>query len=577
VNSAVFSCFRAGHLLNLGWTRGIERRVSDSMIYQTVLCLMMVGMTPELSSTTIPVGSKAGPIDRSLRLTSVGPLVGIGIYRHGPGMGSGVISADYDNDGDVDLFVPTGSGFTSQLYRNDGGTFTEIAVASGIVDTNTARSALWFDADGDDLLDLLIQFDQFQAPGSIGTRTLALYHQQSDHSFVEVTTGSGLDAIPLLLPQTQGGAMCAGDLNGDGRLDLVVTTWDQGARIYRNDGNMLFTDITLDSPLNPSGTTYWQPVMFDQDDDGDLDVFVAHDFFANPMLDNDGTGAFIDTAPSLGLDTDFNEMGVTIGDCDNDGDFDLYVTNLFGHPGGVSEYNVFFEKSNTAAGYDERAVELGVDNGGWGWGTVFFDMDNDGRLDLAEVNAIEFGEADQPWKLWMNRGPMVGTPIYQSRETQIGFDYEDYGSALLDVDFDRDGDLDLIATVINGPLRVLESNATIARPFNQWLVVRPRMPGTMNTRAIGAVVTARTGNVTRTRLISAGTSFMSQVPAEAHFGLGNATNIDELVVRWPDGTQTVLTDLDTRQVLDVTPADGMGLIEQIAPDLSDRIRTIRRK
>lgn len=544
-----------------------------SMIFQTVLCVLIAGMAPEFSTSAIPSESKVAPIDRSLQLTSVGPSIGIGVYRHGPGMGSGIISADYDNDGDADLFVPTRSGFTSQLYRNDGGTFTEVAVASGLVDTNTARSALWFDADGDDLLDLIIQFDQFQAPGTIGPRTLAMYQQQADHSFVEVTTGSGLDLMPLLVPQTHGGAMSAGDLNGDSLLDLVVTTWDQGARIYRNDGNMQFTDITADSPLNPSGTTYWQPVLFDRDEDGDLDVFVAHDFFANPMLNNDGSGAFIDSAPALGLDSAFNEMGVSVADCDNDGDFDLYVTNLFG-PG---EHNVLFMKSNQSLGYDERSIELGVDHGGWGWGTVFFDLDNDGRLDLAEVNAIEFGQAEMPWRLWMNRGPMVGTPNYESREEQIGFDFEDYGSALLDVDFDRDGDLDLVATVLNGPVRVLESNATSARPLNQWLVVRPRMPGTMNTRAIGAVIMARTGNVTRTRLISAGTSFMAQVAAEAHFGLGNSTTVDELTILWPNGTQTVLTDVDTKQVLDVTPADGMGLLEQAAPTLSDRVRALLKK
>jgi len=418
---------------------------------------------------------------------------------------------------------------------------------------NSARSALWFDADGDDLLDLVIQFDQFQNPGVIGARTVALYQQLPDHSFVEVTVGSGLDLMPVLVPQTHGGAMSAGDINGDDRLDLVVTTWDEGAWIFRNDGGFSFTDITSDSPLDGLATTFWQPLMFDQDEDGDLDVFIAHDFFANSMLDNDGTGAFIDSASMLGLDSSFNEMGATLGDCDNDGDFDLYVTNLYGSPGGVDEYNVFFNKSNVGVGYDEQAVALGVDNGGWGWGTAFVDFDNDGRLDLAEVNAVEFGGADVPWKLWLNRGPMVGTPVYVAEEEAIGFAFEDYGSAFVHADIDRDGDQDFIATVLNGPVRVLESNTTDARPGNRWLVVRARMPGTMNTRAIGAVITARTGSVTRTRLISAGTSFMAQLPAEAHFGIGQHAVIDELIVKWPDGTQTVLTDVSPGQVLDVVP------------------------
>lgn len=540
------------------------------MFIQTLQVVISIAFAPDFIGTNVPSDTKAPSIDRSLKLTSIGPSIGIGPYRHGAGMGSGVIAADYDNDGDADLFVPTRNGFACNLYQNNNGTFTDIAIASGLTDTNNARSALWFDADGDNLLDLVIQFDQFQNPGVIGPRTLAIYHQQPDHSFVEVTTGSGLDTMPILVPQTHAGAMAAGDLNGDDRLDLIVTTWDQGARIYRNDGSFNFTDITNDSPLNGVATTYWQPVIFDQDQDGDFDIFVAHDFFANPMLENDGTGAFIDSASSLGLDTAFNEMGATLGDCDNDGDLDLYVTNLFG----PAEFNVFFTRSNTTAGYTEDAVSLGVDNGGWGWGTVFFDLDNDARLDLAEVNAIESGPAEVPWRLWMNRGPMQGTPVYKSRETQIGFDYHDYGSALLDVDFDRDGDLDLIATVLNGPLRILESNATSARPFQNWIVIKPRMPGTLNTRAIGSLVTVRTGNITQTRLISAGTSFMSQVPAEAHFGLGNATNIDELTVHWPDGTQTTLTDIGTRQILDITPKSAIDLPGATTSTLRHYIRSI---
>ncbi|MDF1869829.1 MAG: CRTAC1 family protein [Phycisphaerales bacterium] len=543
-------------------------------VFGFIVCACTLSLAPiGASVSSRPADSKAGPIDRSLRLTDVGASIGIGPARHQPGMGTGMNAADYDNDGDIDLFVAGGFGDACQLYRNEGGVFTDVALDSGLTDLSSARSALWFDADGDNLLDLVILHDQFQDAGALGPRTLALYQQQSDHSFVEVTIGSGLDTIPLLNTQTHAGAIAAGDLNGDDLLDLVVTTWDQGVWVFRNDGLMQFTDITEDSPLDGVESTFWQPVMFDQDGDDDLDVFIAHDFFANFMLDNDGTGSFIDAASDLGVDSAFNEMGVAVGDCDNDGDFDLYVSNLYGSPGGDQEHNVFFTKSNTDAGYTEDAVALGVDNGGWGWGTVFLDFDNDGRLDLAEVNAIEFGGADVPWKLWMNRGPMVGAPEYIAREAEIGFDSDDYGSALVHADIDRDGDLDLATTVINRPVRVFKSNTTVARPFNHWLVVRPRMPGTMNTRAIGAVVIIKTGNVSRMRLISAGTSFMAQVPAEAHFGLGNATSIDELIVRWPNGTQTVLTDVDTRQVIDVTPAvprSGSGLVEYLRSKLRSK-------
>ncbi|MGJ8637070.1 MAG: CRTAC1 family protein [Phycisphaerales bacterium] len=511
----------------------------------------LAGMGPWITNrSTRPSSSKVVPMDRQLRLENAGASMGIRPAFPAYGMGTGVIAADYDNDGDVDLFVPSRSGLNCQLYQNTDGVFSDVTFFSGIVEFDNARSALWFDANGDDLLDLLIQFDQYQNPGVIGARTVALFEQQADHTFVEVTAGSGLDLMPLIAAQTHGGAMAAGDLNGDDRLDLVITTWDEGVWIFRNDGGMQFTDITEDSPLDGTGGAFWQPVMFDPDGDDDLDVFIAHDFSANPFLDNDGTGSFIDTAPMLGIDTAFNEMGVAVGDSDNDGDFDLYVTNLIG-PG---EHNVFFTKSDVGIGYSEDSIALGVDEGGWGWGTVFADLDLDGRLDLVEVNAAENEPYVTPWRVWMNRGPMVGTPVYEAQEEAIGFDYDEYGSALAHADFDRDGDLDLVTTTVNGPVRVHRNNATDVRPFNQWLVVKPRMPGTMNTRAIGAVVTVTIGNVSRMRLISAGTSFMSQVPAEAHFGIGNMTRIDEVIVRWPDGTETVLTDVDPDQVLTITPA-----------------------
>jgi len=521
-------------------------------------------------STTAPVDP--APPGITHRLGEHGGAVGLGAFSPASGFTSGASAADYDNDGDIDLFVPQGFGSPNLLFRNDGGVFTEVGAASGFTDTFNARCALWCDLDADGLLDLVVMYDQYGEPLTIGPRPVALFRQLPDHSFVEVTDGSGLDLFGPMFIDRQAGGMCAGDLTGDGLPDLVLTTWDRGAKFYENNGGMGFTDITDRTPLTDDVGIYWQPVMFDHEGDGDLDVFIAQDFRPNEMLINDGTGTFTDRASELGVDTDFNEMGVAIGDADNDGDFDFYVTNLYGSPGGVLEHNVYFERDNAGEGYTERAVPLGIGDGGNGWGTVFADLDNDGRLDLVEVND-HVDDPPAPWRVWMNAGAQVGTPVYRDVAGSIGFASLNDGSALLHLDADRDGDLDLVVTDQTArEVRYYENNAESAYEGHNWIVVRPRMPGTNNTRALGAVVKIRTGAVWRQRLITAGISHMAQVGAEAHFGIGASGTIDELVIEWPDGTTSTRLGVAPGQVLDITPAAPLGARDRLLRALPEKIR-----
>ncbi|GEM_PF-2596866 len=505
-------------------------------------------------------GTSAEAVSR-VSLESVGASVGIGGYFPAQGQGAGVAAADYDDDGDIDLFVAQGFGHRDALWRNDGGVFTDVAESSGLTTTFNARCGLWCDFDSDGLLDLVVMHDQFQQPGTIGTRTLALYRQMKDRTFVEVTGGSGLDGFGLLFLQVHGGGMCAGDLTGDGRPDLVVTTWDRGARVYRNEGGMVFTDISAQTDISGDVGVFWQPVMFDVDDDGDLDVLIAHDFFENVLLVNDGSGTLVDEADVYGIDSAMNEMGIALGDPDMDGDWDVSMTNLYTSPQGVQEHNVYFEREGS--GFVERAVELGVGRAGYSWGTVFTDLDNDGRVDLLCVNEDEAVKAERlPWRAWRNVGSRGNGVVFRSVEEEIGFDFDDHGSSLIDVDLDRDGDQDLVVTVFDGmgggELRVLENDSARVIDEHGWIVVRPRMWGTNNTRALGSVVRVRVGDVWRSRVIGAGTSFQGQVPAEAHFGLGVAEVVDEVVVEWSGGGETVLHDVEARGVVDVTPAMGRG-------------------
>ena len=209
--------------------------------------------------------------------------------------------------------------------------------------------------------------------------------------------------------------------------------------------------------------------------------------------------------------------------------------------------------------FSETALLAGVDNGFWGWGTTLFDADNDGDLDIAATNGWFSGgwDTDQS-KFFLNDGAQPARFADQSAAANFNDTY--WGSALVAADFDRDGDLDL-AQSCNGSgtqphkIRLLDNQSTQS---NNYLVVRPRMPG-MNNRAIGAVISIEVGGRQMRRLISAGTRFMGQEPAEAFFGIGSATVIDHLAVLWPNGKTTQLKDIPANQVFDVAAplfADG---------------------
>lgn len=465
---------------------------------------------------------------------------GIGPYQMAEGMGGGIAAADYDDDGDIDLFVPNAVGVPDQFYRNlGGGVFEEIGEALGVDWSGNSRAALFFDYDGDGRLDLLVASDAFADPVLVGQQRFRLYRQTSAGGFSDATADAGLAAYASMTTDPHAGGMAAGDLDGDGDLDLVIAAWDEGVLLLRNDSGV-FVDITAGSGLASAPLHPWQPLIHDFDADGLLDIFVAMDFTPNRLWINQGGGVFIDQAPAAGVDFSFNEMGLTCSDFDNDGDLDLYVTNNFVYEGTPDfKHNTLFRNDGTM-NFAEIAEQVGVDNGGFGWGASFLDADRDGTLELAEANGIEF--PDQiPVRFFVRQsGP---TLIYVDESSKVGCAYTDYCSSLVSFDADRDGDQDIALTVRNGPVRLLINQQGPIGAAYHWLVIRPRSPGA-NTRAIGAVVRATVAGVTSARLITAGTSFIGQEPAEAFFGLGVSLTADMVVIEWPDGSTRTLKNLD---------------------------------
>ncbi|MHC5113742.1 MAG: FG-GAP-like repeat-containing protein [Planctomycetota bacterium] len=481
----------------------------------------------------------------------VTPSCGVQPYVMAAGMGGGLVAADFDDDGDIDVFVPCGAGVPDQLYRNlGGGQFEEIAGDAGLAALDASRAALWVDLDADHVLDLVVAGDCWDAgPGCDDLTTLRLYRQTADAVFTEVTS-TALTGLEGRIAVHRGG-LCAGDYDLDGDLDLVVGMWGGEGRVLRNLGGV-FDDVTSDVGITTENARdYWQPVMHDFDRDGRPDVFVAVDFTANHLWLGQPDDTFLDGAVAAGVDVAWNDMGVALGDYDNDGDLDIYVTEIFR----FGRHNLLL-RNDTAGGpplFTEVSEAAGVDDTGWAWGTVFFDADNDGDLDLAATNGFDEAEWDpDASRFYVNTG---GDPVYDDVSSVVGFDDMFWGSGLIAFDYDRDGDRDLMQTCSGGPLRMLENVRSGAAAAHAHLVVRPRMPGA-NHRAIGAVVRVFAGGVTRMRLVSAGTSFLGQEPAEASFGLGGAAVVDELVVEWPDGQRTGRIGVDVNQVVEIQPQPG---------------------
>ncbi len=499
----------------------------------------------------------------------VGPERGIQPYVTDPGKGGGVAAADFDGDGDVDLFVPNAGGVPDQLYRNLGdGSFEEIAAQAGVDSTARSRVALWFDYDGDDLLDLFVAGDCYagfgipEDPRCPDVSTLRLYRQVAVAQFQDVTLEAGIGDDLVLSSTAHRGGLCAGDVNNDGYLDLVTGLWMGEARLFLNNTDGTFSDVRMSSGLGGTLAGWWQPMMHDFDGDGWMDVYHAVDYSGNRLWINGGDMTFQNVAVAAGTDSAWNDMGMTFGDYDNDGDIDLYITNITNS----LRHNVLYRNDSDGSGlaFQDVAEALGVSSGGWGWGTTFFDADRDGDLDLAATNGWFAGSATVDASRFFLNG---GEPPYAFTEVSaaVGFDDTLWGSAVIAVDFDHDGDQDLVQScngsgVTEPAIRLLANTQTGTLLDNHFLLVKPRMVGP-NRRAIGAVVRATAGPLQMTRLITAGTSFYGQEPAEAFFGAGTAEVFDSVIVQWPDGTRTTITDVPVDQVLTVTrglPGDVNG-------------------
>ena len=465
-------------------------------------------------------------------------------------MPAGVAAGDIDNDGDIDLIIPQGDYLPLRVLRNLGnGGFQSVAAQVGLNLTgNVAAGALLADLDNNGDLDLVLT-----GLRGFGTR---LYLNQSGQ-YTEATAAWGLAGSTI-----DAYSAAAGDIDGDGWLDLAVSHWDNrtgaaptSGHLWRNSGSG-FTDIDVSSGINVAytGPDYsFSPHLVDFDDDGDVDLLMASDFGTSKAFRNLGNGQFQMLDPLLFDDE--NGMGADVGDYDNDGDLDWFVSSIYDPAGvpvagqGITGNRLYRNDGNGV--FVDVSAAAGVRQGYWGWGSCFADFNQDGWLDIFHVNGMPFGNhpvfnAD-PSRLFVNQGD--GTFVEQA--LTLGIDDTRQGRGIACFDYDRDGDIDIYIANNEGNGRLYRNDAPAA---NHGLGVRLRTGGA-NAQAVGARLRLRLDGQIQTRVLMAGSHFQSSSPVEAHFGLGPATRADALEIDWPDGRTTCIAEPDAQALLTVDDPD----------------------
>ncbi len=487
-------------------------------------------------------------------------------------MGSGAAWIDYDQDGNEDLVIINQSGPLTmtadeikksaahcELYHNNGnGTFTNVTEASGLNFHGCGMGVAIGDIDNDGFPDVFIT--------AFGTNIF--YHNNGNGTFSDQTKKTGLGGLKGFWA----GASLA-DYDRDGFLDLyvcgyvkykrlnnqVITQRENNAEpaginplsfpsqrnlLYHNNKNGTFTEVAISAGVaDPAGKSL-SASWCDFNNDGWPDLYVANDVSDNVMYINKGDGTFNDVSHLAHVADYRGAMGLGVGDWDNDGDMDLFVTHWLAEENGfyINKLNSKEKAPNKMQSlqFEDEAEKYGlgqVSLDDVAWGTSFFDYDNDTRLDLFVVNGSTNQQERDPQylvpmknRLFWNEGQEKGFAEVSSVSGEA-LAYENVGRGAAFGDFDNDGDMDLFIVNNCGKAVLLRNEGGNK---NNWLEIK--LEGTKSNRsAIGARIKIVSGSVSQIREVNNQSSYLSQNSLTQHFGLAKYNKIDTLEIRWPSG------------------------------------------
>lgn len=429
---------------------------------------------------------------------------------------------DYNNDGKEDVFVANKNQITSNLlYKNNGSTFTQETTGPLFNKKERTIASAWGDFNNDGYIDVFI----VNGTGSVSR----LYRNVNGNNFVEIqNSGIAIDA------QYFHGAAWF-DMDNDGLLDLIITNFFETKfhHIYKNNGNQTFTRIT-DNPITQESNRSTMPALADYNNDGLVDVFIPNgDDKANSLFKNIGNGKFEKVTNAGSITTDlFNSVGASWGDYNNDGFTDLFVLNASKQPNQLYKNlgNGTFSKVTNTQLTDPLADTHNA---------VWIDHDNDGDLDIFITN--DNGSSFY----YINNGNETFTPL--TAQLTTGNIPKAMGAA--SADFNRDGKVDLFVATHSGKTNKLFCNIT--SNTNNFLNIR--LVGTAsNKSAIGAKIKLTAGGVSQYREVLPVQGIGSQNSLRQHFGLGNATIVTSIEIKWPSGYTQTITNQNINQFITIT-------------------------
>ncbi len=500
-------------------------------------------------------------------------------------MSGGVALLDYDNDGYLDIYfvnsltvdlVKSNKKTKSVLYRNNrDGTFTDVAAKAGVADIGWGMGAAVGDYNNDGFVDIYVT--------CVGPNHLL--RNNGDGTFTNVTRTARVGD-----PRWSAGAAFV-DYDHDGKLDLFVSNYvafdfnklpefgvgklcqykgvpvqcgprglpGDGDTLYRNNGDGTFSDVTNKAGVaDPDGYYGMGVICSDFDNDGLIDIFVANDSTPNFLYQNKGDGTFKEIGFISGTAVNENGseqgcMGVTVADYDHDGKFDLFVTNF------DDDYNTLYHGDGqmqfTDLSYNAKVAAVSLPF--VGWGTKFFDYDNDGWVDLFIANGHVYPQIpNYRQRHLFHRNNRDGTFAEIGAQPGSGFLEQRVGRGVAFGDLDNDGDVDIVINNLDGAPQILRNESD--NGSNSVLI---RLLGVNSNRdGIGARVKITSGNLTQMDEVRSGDSYISQSDLRLHFGLEKRAKIDLIEIRWPSGKIDKISDAKINRI--ITIKEGSGIVDQ---------------